>query len=47
VLTGLVALYNPIAPIQLGNKPLWSIVNIGTVVWFWVLNKRAPHTLHV
>jgi hypothetical protein len=41
VLAGLVALYNPIAPIELGSKPLWSIINIATVVWFWRLNQRA------
>lgn len=40
VLAGLVVLYNPIAPIELGSKPLWSIVNIATVVWFWFLNRR-------
>jgi len=41
VLAGLVLLYNPIAPVELGNKPLWSIINIATVAWFWVLNRRT------
>jgi len=41
VLAGLVVLYNPIAPIELSSKPLWSIINIATVVWFWRLNRRA------
>ena len=41
VLAGLVLLFNPIAPVELGSKPLWSIINIATVVWFWMLNQ--PH----
>jgi hypothetical protein len=41
VLVGLAVLYNPIAPVELGSKPLWSIINIGTVAWFWMLDKRA------
>jgi hypothetical protein len=40
-LAGLVLLYNPIAPVELGSKPLWSIINIATVVWFWMLNRRT------
>jgi hypothetical protein len=40
VLAGLAVLYNPIVPVELGSKPLWSIVNIGTVVWFYVLSRR-------
>jgi hypothetical protein len=41
VLAGLVVLYNPLVPIELGNKVLWSVVNIATVVWFWRLNRRS------
>lgn len=41
VLVGLVVLYNPLAPIELGSKLLWSLINIGTVVWFWMLSRRA------
>jgi hypothetical protein len=41
VLAGLVVLYNPIVPVELGSKPLWSIANVATVVWFWTLNRRA------
>lgn len=44
VLAGLVVLYNPIAPVELGSKPLWSIINIGTVVWFATLSRRVPST---
>jgi hypothetical protein len=41
VLAGLAVLFNPIAPIELGNKLLWSIINMGTVVWFYMLSRRA------
>ena len=41
VLGGLVVLYNPIFPIELGSKPLWSVINIATVLWFWTLNRRT------
>jgi hypothetical protein len=41
VLVGLVVLYNPLAPIELGSKLLWSLINIATVVWFWKLNRRS------
>ena len=40
VLVGLIVLYNPIAPIGLGSKLLWSVINIATVVWFWRLSRR-------
>lgn len=40
VLGGLVLLYNPIAPIGLGSKAVWSAINIASVVWFWRLNRR-------
>ena len=41
VLVGLAVLYNPIAPVGLGSKLLWSVINIATVAWFWVLNRRT------
>jgi hypothetical protein len=41
VLVGLVLLYNPIAPVELRSKPLWSIINIGTVAWLWTLDRRS------
>jgi Family of unknown function (DUF6804) len=40
VLAGLVIVYNPLVPIELGSKPLWRVVNIATVVWFWRLKRR-------
>jgi hypothetical protein len=41
ILVGLAVLYNPLVPVELGNKALWTIVNVTTVVYFWVLSKRA------
>ena len=41
VLAGLALLYNPIVPIGLGSKVVWSIINIATVAWFWTLNRRV------
>jgi hypothetical protein len=41
VLVGLAVLYNPIAPVALGSKLLWSVINIVTVAWFWMLNRRT------
>ena len=46
VLAGLAVLYNPLVPIELGSKPLWSVINIATVVWFWMLSSRASGRLH-
>ena len=40
VLVGLIVLYNPIAPVGLSSKLLWSVINIATVVWFWRLSRR-------
>ncbi len=44
VLVGLAVLYNPLVPVELGSKLLSSILNIGTVVYFWALNRRATTT---
>jgi hypothetical protein len=41
LLTGLAVLHNPIVPIELGSRPLWSSINVGTVVWFFVLSRRG------
>ena len=41
VLVGLAILFNPIAPVELGSRPMWSIIYVGTVVWFWKLYRRA------
>lgn len=44
LLVGLVILHNPVVPIELGDRTIWGIVNIGTVAYFWVLNRRAMRT---
>ena len=41
VLTGLAILHNPVFPIELGSKLLWSLINVATVVWLWFLRERA------
>jgi len=40
VLTGLVVLYNPVWPVHLGSKWVWTLLNIATVVLFWMLSSR-------
>lgn len=40
VLVGMVVLYNPLVPVELGNKGLWTIVNVATVIYFTVLSRR-------
>ena len=39
-LGGLAVLYNPVLPIYLGEKGLWIIANIATVVLFWMVSGR-------
>ena len=41
VLTGLIILYNPVFPIEIGSKPLWGIANVATIIWLWLLSRRA------
>ena len=41
ILVGLAVLYNPLVPVELGDKALSTIVNVATVVYFSVLSKRA------
>ena len=40
VLVGMVVLYNPLVPVELGNKGRWTIVNVATVIYFTVLGRR-------
>ena len=40
-LVGLIVLYNPVAPVEVGSKLVWSIISIGTVAWFWRLERRT------
>jgi hypothetical protein len=41
VLGGVALLDNPIAPIPLGSNGLWSVINVATVTWFWILKRRV------
>ena len=41
VLTGLIIFYNPVFPIELGSKLLWGVITIATVIWWWLLERRA------
>jgi hypothetical protein len=38
---GLVFLYNPLIPVHLGSKPLWTAINVATVFYFSVLEYAA------
>ena len=40
VLVGMVVLYNPLVPVELPNRVLWTIVNVATVIYFTVLSRR-------
>ncbi|MBI3684711.1 MAG: hypothetical protein HY235_30445 [Acidobacteria bacterium] len=45
-LGGLAVLYNPVIPVHLGSKSLWTMINIATVVYFWFLEtRRSPPPL--
>jgi hypothetical protein len=35
VLGGFAVLYNPVLPIAIGNKGIWEILNVATVVLMW------------
>ena len=41
VLTGLIILYNPVFPIEIGSRPLWGIVNAATLAWVLALSRRT------
>jgi hypothetical protein len=41
VLVGLAVLYNPLVPVELGDKTLWTIVNVATVAFFQFLSRRV------
>jgi hypothetical protein len=35
-------LYNPLIPIYLGEKEIWTVLNIATAVLFWVVRAQQP-----
>lgn len=37
LLGGIAALYNPILPIQIGDKSAWSVLNVITLAAFWTV----------
>jgi hypothetical protein len=44
VLAGLAVFYNPLVPVEAGSKTLWTIVNVATVVYFQIINRRPSGT---
>jgi hypothetical protein len=43
-LGGLAVLYNPVVPIRIGEKAIWEVLNVITIVLFWgvALKPRRP-----
>jgi hypothetical protein len=41
LLVSLAVLYNPVIPVELGDKELWAAVNIATIVVFWSVTLRG------
>lgn len=39
-LGGFAVLYNPIVPIRIGEKDIWEVLNVVTLVLFWVITLR-------
>jgi uncharacterized membrane protein len=39
-LGGFAVLYNPIVPIRIGEKDIWEVLNVVTVVLFWTIALR-------
>ena len=40
LLIGLAVLYNPVIPVELRDRGLWSAVNVATLVVFWIVSLR-------
>ncbi|ODS57823.1 MAG: hypothetical protein ABS36_05125 [Acidobacteria bacterium SCN 69-37] len=38
---GFAVLYNPIVPIQLGDKDLWIVINFLTVGWLFFIERQS------
>lgn len=36
-----IILYNPVVPIHLGSKPMWSVINLLTIGLLWLLVRRV------
>lgn len=39
-LGGFAILYNPVLPIWIGDKGLWEVLNVATVIFFWFVSRR-------
>jgi hypothetical protein len=44
VTVGCAVLYNPILPVRLGDRDIWVVLNVLTVLWFWILAVRRERT---
>jgi hypothetical protein len=40
-LGGAAVLYNPVLPVRIGDKSIWIVLNIATVVVFWIIAQTA------
>ena len=40
ILAATAVLYNPVVPIRIGEKGIWEILNVATVILFWVIFAR-------
>jgi len=45
VLIGLIVLHNPIMPVPIGDRVFWSVANVATAAYFWLLASRGPRPL--
>jgi hypothetical protein len=41
VLGGFAVLYNPILPIRIGDKGIWEVLNLATIVVLWSIARRT------
>ena len=40
-LIGMAILYNPVLPVHLGDKGIWAVVNLLTLVFLWKVTARS------
>jgi hypothetical protein len=40
VLGGLAVLYNPVLPIRIGEKSIWIVLNMATLIMVWLVSAR-------
>ena len=44
VLGGFAVLYNPVLPVRIGDKGIWEVLNVATVILFWFMSRRPKET---